>query len=291
MSDVKILLTGANGFLGSHLLEALLKENYSVTILKRSTSDMWRIEHLKGSYKSYDIDLQPIEQAFIEHPIDCVLHTACHYGRNDDSITSIVDSNLMYGLEILELAIAHKTRTFINTASFLPSQINTYSLSKQQFLAYLKKLSINIQVINMKLEHMYGPKDDNMKLMGWLTSQFQEGKQDINLTSGIQKRDFIYVNDVVTSFLVIIKHLDYLESYNEFEVGTGESIQVREFIKKIKQVYESLHGKIKTKLNFGVIPYRKGEVMEFKVNNDSLRRLGWNALIDLENGIELSLKG
>jgi nucleoside-diphosphate-sugar epimerase len=46
MSQKRVLLTGATGFLGSHLLEALLKQDYKVVILKRSTSDTWRINHL-----------------------------------------------------------------------------------------------------------------------------------------------------------------------------------------------------------------------------------------------------
>lgn len=51
-----ILLTGATGFLGSHLLEALLKQHYNVVILKRSTSNAWRIQHLLDQVISYDVD-------------------------------------------------------------------------------------------------------------------------------------------------------------------------------------------------------------------------------------------
>ena len=52
---IKILLTGATGFLGSHLLESFLHQGFEVVILKRSTSDTWRISHLIEKIKSYNI--------------------------------------------------------------------------------------------------------------------------------------------------------------------------------------------------------------------------------------------
>ena len=63
MNNPTILLTGATGFLGSHLLEALLKQDYSVVVLKRSTSNLWRIEHLAGQYKSYNLDETALDRS------------------------------------------------------------------------------------------------------------------------------------------------------------------------------------------------------------------------------------
>ena len=55
MNKPSILLTGATGFLGSKILNALSKEKYSIILLKRSTSSLWRINHLTNNIKSYDI--------------------------------------------------------------------------------------------------------------------------------------------------------------------------------------------------------------------------------------------
>ena len=96
---MQILLTGATGFLGSHLLEALIREGYKVVILKRSTSDVWRIAHLLDQITSLDVDKEPIETAFYRDRVDTVIHTACHYGRNSDSSCSVLDTNLMFGLK------------------------------------------------------------------------------------------------------------------------------------------------------------------------------------------------
>ena len=97
-----ILLTGATGFLGSHLLKALIKKGYQVVILKRSTSNMWRLKGYENAFKSYDIDKIPLRKAFEENKIDIIIHTACVYGRRGESLTEILQTNLMLGVELLE---------------------------------------------------------------------------------------------------------------------------------------------------------------------------------------------
>ena len=73
---MRVLLTGATGFLGSHLLKALVSKGYEVVVLKRSTSDIWRLKGFENTFKSYDIDRVPLQTAFEEQPIDTVIHTA-----------------------------------------------------------------------------------------------------------------------------------------------------------------------------------------------------------------------
>lgn len=290
MSKPTVLLTGATGFLGSYLLEALIQQGYPVAVFKRSTSNLWRIEHLAGQYKSYDVDIQSMEQAFEEQRIDCVIHTACHYGRNGSALTEVVESNLVFGLKVLETAINHQVTSFLNADSLLPRDLNSYSLSKKQLVDWLKQRSKKIQVINLKLEHMYGPKDDSTKFIAWLVTQLKQNVPEIKLTSGVQRRDFIYIDDVVSAFQSVLKNLKDLPGFSEFEVGTGESIEVKTFVQNLKQVYEQINGPTNTELNFGSVPYRHGEIMEFKVDNQAMRQLGWQPKVNLSQGLEKSLK-
>ena len=96
-----ILLTGAPGFLGSHLLKRLLKDNYNVIILKRSFSNTFRIADLLTDIKQYNIDLINLEDVFKENKIDTVIHCATNYGRNNESHLNILQSNLILPLTIL----------------------------------------------------------------------------------------------------------------------------------------------------------------------------------------------
>ena len=87
---IKILLTGATGFLGSHLLESFIHQGFDVSILKRSTSDTWRISHLIEKIKSYNIDEATINSIMREASPEIIVHTACSYGRKNESLTIIV---------------------------------------------------------------------------------------------------------------------------------------------------------------------------------------------------------
>ena len=290
MAKPTVLLTGATGFLGSHLLEGLLKHGYQVVVLKRSTSNLWRIEHLAGHYKSYDVDTQPIEQAFEEQRIDCVIHTACHYGRNGDPINQIVESNLMYGLRILDACLKFNTDTFFNTDTLLQKHLNVYTLSKKQLVEWLEQQADKIQVVNLKLEHMYGPKDDTTKFVPWVISQLQQNVAEIKLTKGEQQRDFIYIDDVVSAYLTLLEKAPGLARFNEFDVGTGQLVPVKSFLEQLKESYQANFGATATKLAFGEIPYREGEMMTVEVNNQGLLDLGWTPNTSLRQGLEKILK-
>lgn len=282
-----ILLTGATGFLGSHLLESFISQGFDVAVIKRSTSDLWRISHLLGKIKIYNIDNINLKSIFEEFKPDIIVHTACTYGRSNETIIDIVNTNLIFGLELLEESIKNNVKTFINTDSLLSRNINDYSLSKAQFTEWLKKHSFQIQVVNFKIEHMYGVKDDDKKFIPWLIHKMIYSDEEINLTSGIQKRDFIYVTDVTDAYNLIIQKSKFLPTWNEFEIGTNTFTEVREFVLTIGKLLEKKYNKvIVPRLNFGSIPYRKGEIMIPQLDNTKLIEQGWEQKIQLKEGIE-----
>ena len=285
-----ILLTGATGFLGSYLLEALLQNNYQVVILKRSTSNVWRIEHLLDKVNSYDVDCDCLQAAFTEQYIDAVIHTACCYGRHGESVSQVAEVNLVLGLNLLDACLKYKVGIFCNTDTLLDKGINDYALSKHQFSEWLKRRSHRIQIMNMKPDHMYGSKDDATKFVPWLLAQFMNGATEVKLTSGEQHRDFIYIDDVVSAYMTVLNQAGELPPFSEFEVGTGSSIPVKSFIQSLKKRYDERFGLSPTYLNFGAIPYRDGEVMDFSVDNTSLRKLGWKPAHTLEQGLKLTIE-
>ena len=285
-----VLLTGATGFLGSHLLEALLTQGYKVTILKRSKSDTWRIHHLLERVSAFNVDQVDIEEAFKAEKVDAVIHTACSYGRQGQSTYEVVESNLGFSLKVLDAAINFNTVTFFNTDTLLPKYLNAYSLSKKHFAEWLKQRSQVIKVVNLKLEHMYGPKDDQRKFVPWLIGQLEQGASRIPLTEGSQHRDFIYIDDVVSAYLLALKKAEQLHEYTELDVGTGELTSVRDFVSAIFAVYKSLNPDTKTQLGFGDIPIRKGEMMKVKVDNSVLKGLGWCAITQKTDGLKKIFK-
>jgi len=283
-----ILLTGGTGFLGSHLIHDLIQNNYKIIFLKRSTSNLYRIRDVLDEIKYYDVD--NIETAFKEQQINIIIHTACCYGRLNDKLSQVIDTNILFGVRLLEFAILNKTELFINTDTFfntnsLKNKLNTYSLSKRQFFEWLKQSSDKIQVINMKLEHMYGNKDDISKFVPWIIDQLNKNTENIDLTEGFQKRDFIYIDDVVSAYLKVLEQHSFLHKLVEFDVGTGNVITLREFINELVKQYKEIYKKNKTTLSWGALEYREGEMMDINVDISGLESIGWKSKYLYKNGI------
>jgi nucleoside-diphosphate-sugar epimerase len=282
-----VLITGATGFLGSYLVHELLQDNYRVIVLKRSTSDTWRIDDILERILCYDIDKTGLEMAFTDQHIDVVIHTACCYGRDNEKASTVMDTNVMYGLKLFELTDKFNTDTFFNTDTLLQKYLNTYSLSKKHLVDWLKQLSGKVRVINMKLEHIYGPQDDTKKFVPWIMEQFIQNKDKIELTEGKQERDFVFVTDVVSAYLTILKQRDELAHFTEFDVGTGEPVTVRQFVTELAEQYKNRNPANNTVLEFGSIPYRENEMMGVTVDISLLKNIGWKPKVSFTDGISM----
>ena len=132
---------------------------------------------------------------------------------------------------------------------------------------------------------MYGPMDDKTKFVPWIIGQFEQQVDEIKLTKGEQLRDFIYIDDIVSAYLIALEKTLQLQRFNEFDIGTGKLIIVRTFVESLKLAYEKQYGVCETKLNFGALSYRNGEMMSTEVDNSGIIQLGWSAKTLLADGI------
>jgi nucleoside-diphosphate-sugar epimerase len=285
-----ILVTGATGFLGSHLVKALLKDNYRVVILKRSFSNVKRIEDVLSQCCIYDVDQCELTKPFEDlGKIDAVIHTATCYGRNNETTAEIVEANVVFPLKLLETSSSYKTGFFFNTDTFFNtgnisySYLNTYSLSKKNFLDWGKQFSQNekTKFINLKLEHIFGAGDDDSKFITYIIKSCLNNVEELKLTAGEQKRDFIYIDDVISIYQLLLNRAKKEPSfYQEYSIGSGKAVSVRELVEIIHKLSQS-----KTILRFGVLPYREGEIMFSEANLESLVKLGWSS----KNNLDITL--
>ena len=285
-----IFLTGATGFLGSALLKALLDSGRMVIATVRPTSQYDRITEFRNHSNLLLVDNEPNQLAavFKNHQIGVIIHTATEYGRGQTPIASILDSNLILPIRLAELGVIHGVRGFINTDSYFNkpnssySNLLNYSLSKKTLLVWLEKLSSKISIANLVLEHMYGPFDSRTKFVeDMIQSIAIERKPYLKLTHGHQRRDFIFYSDVVDAYM---KVLDYMENhtfnYKKLEVGTGESMQIKEFVSTISSICGG-----QTHLDFGAIEYRDDEIMNSQADIRGMTDLGWQPKIKPSEGI------
>lgn len=279
----KILITGINGFLGSNLAKALSKE-YHVIGLEYSLENLFR---LKGySFKVYSSNYD-LEDIFRENKIFSIIHAATVYRRNYEPVENLIYTNILLPVRLYEFAKKYSVKCFLNTDSFFNNSkydykyLPEYTMSKKHALEWLKIIQSEVTLINMKLFHMYGPDDAQNKFIPYIISTLIENKPNIDLSPGGQSRDFIYIDDVVSAYLTVLKSQSFSsKNYLEFEIGTGHLTTIKEIVVIIKEISES-----QTKLSFGALPYREDEIMQSKAENSELLKLGWNPLHNLKTGI------
>jgi nucleoside-diphosphate-sugar epimerase len=292
---LKVLLTGATGYLGSHLARYLIKNNFEVVILKRKTSSMKRLLGIKDVLKCYDINSYDFSTIFKEQVnFDAIIHTSTCYGRRGEHKKKIFEANTLFPTKLLETAILYKTKTFINTDTYynvdnnISENLTNYILSKKKFLDNAKSFSLKkkIKLINLRLEHVYGPKDSETKFVNWLIDCLLRGDKKIKLTKGEQKRDMIFIDDVVDAYGAILSNLKKIDLYfSNIGVGCGETITLREFAELALKLSKS-----NSELIFGGIPYNKNEIMESKADNKILKDFNWNCSVYIRKGLSKIIK-
>ncbi len=279
---MKILLTGGTGFLGSKCLKALIQNGHDVSILKRSSSSLERIKEFTGQYKAIDIDCSQVEDVFSRNQFDVVIHCAVAYGRAGEHSAKVFETNYMFPIKLLETAIACECPYFINTDTFfckqLPGRLERkediympeYTFSKYQFREWGRQRGNEgkITFVNLQLEHVYGEGDSLNKFIPWITKQLKENVPYIDLTDGIQLRDFVCVDSVVKVYMNVLKNLEehrITGGYFNYSVGTGQSMSVRSFIEHLKEQIGS-----STELRFGVILRKPSEIMYSTADSRSM---------------------
>ena len=277
MKKDAILLTGASGYLGGKLGNILLQNGYDVIPLYRNHNS--HVLFNNGVFLS-DTSLCDI---FNKYKIDGIIHTATAYGRNGESLSDVINTNVVFPAELISLSAKYKIKYFINTDTILNKYINSYSLTKSHVTDWMNMYADSVKMIDMKLDHFYGPGDSNKKFVAAMIEKMSANVDSIDLTEGTQTRDFIYIDDVVAAYMVILNNIDKIPTghVSTFEVGTNIKTSIRNLVLMIKDLTGAT-----TKLNFGVIPYRKNEMLDYDVNTTALRLLGWKPKIDIKSGLQ-----
>jgi len=291
---LRIFITGSTGFIGKNLVIALLREGHKLFLYKRKTTNINFSYELNGDFCFINDD--NLEPCFSKNQIESVIHIATFYG-DDEHAKEIHNANVIFPQKILNLAIKSKTKSFINTDSFFSKEEfylgykKEYVNSKRKFLSALEEAHNQIRIINMRLEHVFGIGDGKTKFIEWLSNMIitKDAYNPIILSSCDQLRDFISVDDVVSSYIHVINNIGSLGSFTEFQVGRGKTISVKDFANFLADEFSRNLGK-KININYDKSLNRKGEVRESYARNKNLVQLGWSPKNDLKTDIENYVK-
>ncbi|VXD19086.1 NAD(P)-dependent oxidoreductase [Marinoscillum sp. 108] len=275
----KVLVTGASGFLGGHLVRHLRVSGYCILAYYRSEAS----KEILINKVNYLYSIDDLDRPFDDFSIYAVIHLATNYGREKNSCEDLIETNIGLPLKLARLATLGGCKLFINTDTFFTkmdsySYLSDYTSTKKLAWEYIKSLYPDRRetiFCNMVLFHVFGENDSQSKFIPWLISELmKDSMSPIPLTSCTQTRDFIYVDDVVHAYEQVLKSYSSHRDFQTFEVGSGSSVCLKDFVCEIK---DSLNSKgFRTReLAFGLIPQREGEIDNFVANTKDLRNIGW----------------
>ena len=125
----KVLVTGGNGFIGSRVLKKLIESGDTPIVIKRNSSNMWRVDTLLNRVTLYNIDNLPLDKVFETEEIDAVVNLATYYKKNNtfQDIEKLVDTNVKFPSQILQLCADHKIPIFVTAGSYFQYGTNYWS--------------------------------------------------------------------------------------------------------------------------------------------------------------------
>ena len=264
---VKSLVTGGAGFIGSHLVDALISLNHEVIVIDNESSLSNHYWNPKAKNYIYDIcDYDKTSPLY--EGVDYVFHTAA-FARIQRSIDNPIECNQVNVLgtaTVLQCAKENNVKRFVNSSTSsvygnnsVPNKetqkencLNPYSVSKfaAENLCSMYSNIWGLPTVSLRYFNVYGERQPNNLLLGILYNQFTNNEPLTISGNGSQKRDFTYVKDIVDlNIKAAIKDIDPSYYGQVFNAGSGTNYSIKE----VADVYSA---------NTSYISGRKNEVLE-----------------------------
>lgn len=290
--QLRALITGATGYIGSLLAAELCYTGWEVHILVRGGSSLERI--------GADIRVHPIEaslpsisQAVHDAKPDMIFHLASLFiaEHNPEDTSSLVESNLHFGTLLLEAAKATGVKNFVNAGTSWEywkqgdtSPSCLYAATKRAFGSILDYYasSQQMRVISLTIFDTYGPNDHRGKLVSKLVEIGLSG-ETIDMSLGEQEIDLVFASDVINGFTCAAKLLLSEQQQpggcQRYDLSSGYRISLRELAKTISKLTAK-----PMNINWGAREYRLREVFEPYNINETLP--GWEPRTSLDQGLK-----
>lgn len=299
---MEVLVTGGAGFIGSNIVDRLIKEDYKVIIVDNLTTG--KKENLNNQAKFYHLDLreQELKKVFKENKITHVIHHAAQIDVQKSIEAPLFDAqnNILGTINLLENCKKHEVKKIIYASSaavygepnFLPiteehaiKAMSPYGITKHTPEHYIKMYNklYGLKYTIFRYANAYGPRQDP-KGEGGVVSIFLDKmlakERPVIFGNGQQTRDFIHVYDIVKANLLA---LDYGDN-RLLNISTQNRDSVNDLVAYLNEI-----------LSYNLKPIykeaRQGDILHSALaNGKATKELGWEANYDLKSGLRQLLE-
>ena len=303
----RVLVTGGAGFIGSHLVEALLGRGRAVRVLDNlATGHLANLAHLAGAFEWVEGDAADFEtcQGAMEGVTE-VLHQAA-IPSVPRSIAEPLPSHASgptATLNLLEAARLVGARRFVFAASssaygdtddlpkhegMIPNPLSPYAAGKLAGEHYVRVYArtMGLDGVSLRYFNVFGPRQDPSSPYSGVISLFArlmaEGRRPTIHGDGGQTRDFTYVANVVRANLLALDAPRPLQG-QALNVGTGRRVSLLDLV-------EAINRALGTDLEPEFLPIRAGDVRDSQASLDRIEEaLGYAPEVDFEEGLKRTL--
>jgi nucleoside-diphosphate-sugar epimerase len=289
---MRVLLTGAGGFIGSYIARQLVREGHEVHALVRPRTDLWRITDIEPSLQFIRGDLLNPSFGLPSSDFDLCVHLAwyvepgkyLHSSLNKDWVEASLRLARYLKLTGCRRFVAAGT-CFEYATSDPPQHESTptvpstvYVQSKLELLQALP--SVGIDFAWARFFYQYGPYEDSRRLMPVIINLLRRG-EETQLVPGDRIRDYLHIEDVASAVCAVAQS----SLTGAVNIGSGEPVTVRDVALKIGSLLDRVD-----LIKLGARPWSPTEPMHLLADNTKLREgTGWKPRYNLEDGLRQTI--
>jgi nucleoside-diphosphate-sugar epimerase len=296
---VRVFVTGASGFIGSHVTRALIREGHSVLALISRDNPMWRLQDVRGKFEILQgrLDATDILHEGINnfHPDACI-HLAWYaepgkYLHSEKNIASLFDSISLFKIlessECQKIVMAGTCAEYDSDYGYLTEKTPTnpatlYAAAKLSCYLLCQQMakSSDIDFAWGRIFFPYGPQENEGRLIPDSISSLLKKKR-FHASSGNQLRDFIFIEDVANAFCQLLRE----DAAGIFNISSGIPLTVRFLLESI----ENLIGN-RDLISYGSEQQRSWNPPFICGANGKLKSLGWQPQYSLIQGLSRTIE-
>jgi nucleoside-diphosphate-sugar epimerase len=294
----RILLTGATGFIGSHVARRLVGEGHDVTAIVRPGANRWRLADIEPALSIVEGDLAGfsgmVSRIRPRRPDICI-HLAWQ-GWSGKAEAEANLSSLGISLEVLRMMGDLSCRRFVSAGTCFEYRLTAdrltettplqphdlYGACKKSLFEVAQPFSAltGISVVTPRIFYSYGPYEDERRLVPSIAQALLRGEA-ANVTPGEQVRDYLHVEDIAAAICAVARS----EVTGAVNIASDVPMTIAEVATRIGRLLDR-----SDLINLGALKYREGEPMHIVGDSTILRtKVGWSPAFTIDSGLSQTI--